>query len=83
MPYYTWIDKETCIACGVCGATAPDLFDYDDEGVAYSKLDNNKGEREVPTEWEEDLLDAHEGCPTESVKILYKARSSSCTPFSL
>ncbi|WP_208588121.1 ferredoxin [Gracilibacillus suaedae] len=72
MPYYTWIEKETCIACGVCGATAPDLFDYDDEGVAYSKLDNNKGETEVPPDSEEDLLDAHESCPTESVNIYHK-----------
>ncbi len=72
MPYYTWIDKETCIACGVCGATAPDLFDYDDEGVAYSKIDNNKGEKAVPFDSEEDLLDAHESCPTESVKIDHK-----------
>ncbi|WP_163582766.1 ferredoxin [Gracilibacillus saliphilus] len=72
MPYYTWIEKETCIACGVCGATAPDLFDYDDEGVAYSKLDNNKGETAVSSDSEEDLLDAHESCPTESVKIYHK-----------
>ncbi|MDX8046092.1 ferredoxin [Gracilibacillus sp. S3-1-1] len=70
MPLYTWIDKETCIACGVCGATAPEVFDYDDEGVAYSILDDNKGEMIVPEELEEDVLDAHESCPTESVKVI-------------
>ncbi|GAE91330.1 ferredoxin [Gracilibacillus boraciitolerans JCM 21714] len=70
MPYITCIDKETCIACGVCGATAPDLFDYDEEGIAYAKRDRNKGEEMVPVHLEEDLLDAEEGCPpTGSVRV--------------
>ncbi|HWO95728.1 MAG TPA: ferredoxin, partial [Bacillus sp. (in: firmicutes)] len=29
MPKYTIVDKETCIACGACGAAAPDIYDYD------------------------------------------------------
>ena len=33
MAKYTWVEKDTCIACGACGATAPDIFDYDDEGL--------------------------------------------------
>ncbi len=69
MPYYTYIDKETCIACGVCGATAPELFDYDEEGIAYAKRDNNKCVKIVPERLEQDLLDAEEGCPTESVTV--------------
>ena len=34
MAKFTWVDKDTCIACGACGATAPDIYDYDDEGLA-------------------------------------------------
>lgn len=34
MASYILIDKETCIACGACGATAPEIYDYDDEGIA-------------------------------------------------
>ena len=34
MAKYTFVDKDTCIACGACGATAPDIYDYDDEGLA-------------------------------------------------
>ncbi|WP_411831801.1 V4R domain-containing protein [Paenibacillus dokdonensis] len=30
---YTFVDKNTCIACGACGVIAPDIFDYDDEGL--------------------------------------------------
>jgi ferredoxin len=73
MPNYTIVDKETCIACGACGATAPTIFDYDDEGLAFVKLDNNEGTVKVPSEFEEDLLDALEGCPTESIKISDKS----------
>ncbi|MDU1925204.1 MAG: ferredoxin [Staphylococcus epidermidis] len=35
MAKYTIVDMDTCIACGACGAAAPDIYDYDDEGIAY------------------------------------------------
>ncbi|MYL71241.1 ferredoxin [Halobacillus litoralis] len=69
MAKYTIVDKETCIACGACGAAAPDLYDYDDEGIAYVVLDDNEGTDEVPELYEEDMEDAWEGCPTDSIKI--------------
>lgn len=69
MPKYTIVDQETCIACGACGAAAPDIFDYDDESIAYTVLDENKGIKIVPEVLEEDLLDAYEGCPTDSIKV--------------
>ncbi|MCT2537418.1 ferredoxin [Aquibacillus koreensis] len=69
MAKYTIIDKETCIACGACGASAPDIYDYDDEGIAYVLLDNNEGTTKIPSILEEDMLDAFEGCPTGSVKV--------------
>ncbi len=72
MAKYTIIDKETCIACGACGAAAPDIYDYDDEGIAYSLLDENQGIKEVPEDLEDDMLDAWEGCPTDSVKVAEK-----------
>ncbi len=69
MAKYTIVDKETCIACGACGAAAPDIYDYDDEGIAYVTLDDNKGIVEVPEDLFDDMEDALEGCPTESIKI--------------
>ncbi|GAA0296927.1 ferredoxin [Gracilibacillus halotolerans] len=72
MALYTWINQETCIACGVCGATAPSIYDYDDEGIAFSLLGDNKGTEEVPFKYVEDVIDAQEGCPTESVKIRWE-----------
>lgn len=69
MPKFTIVDPDTCIACGACGVSAPDLYDYDDEGLAYCLIDNNEGTGMVPEEWEEDMLDAYEGCPTDSIKV--------------
>ncbi|MDT8860055.1 ferredoxin [Alkalihalobacillus sp. MEB130] len=69
MAKYTIVDKDTCIACGACGAAAPDIYDYDDEGIAFVILDDNKGTAVIPEELEEDMIDAQEGCPTDSIKV--------------
>lgn len=63
------VDQETCIACGACGATAPDIYDYDNEGIAFVLIDENQGTVPVPNEVEEEVHDAHEGCPTDSIKV--------------
>jgi ferredoxin len=69
MAKYTVVDQDTCIACGACGATAPEIFDYNDEGIAFAILDNNRGITEVLDELKEDLEDALDGCPTDSIKV--------------
>ncbi|SES81285.1 ferredoxin [Oceanobacillus limi] len=66
---FTIVDKDTCIACGACGITAPDIFDYDDEGLAHVVIDHNKGNQIIPSSLEDDVLDAFEGCPSDSIKI--------------
>lgn len=69
MAKYTIVDQDTCIACGACGGAAPDIFDYNDEGISFVLLDQNEGIVEVPEDLLEDLEDAYEGCPTESIKV--------------
>ncbi|MFX3616605.1 MAG: ferredoxin [Sporolactobacillus sp.] len=66
---FTRVNKETCISCGACQAAAPDIFDEDDSGLAFSLIDNNQGIRPIPEELLDDLDDAEEGCPTESILI--------------
>ncbi|WP_026906584.1 ferredoxin [Paucisalibacillus globulus] len=66
---YTIVDKETCIACGACGVTCPFIFDYDEDGLALVTIDDNTGNKEIPEEFEDDVLDAYEGCPSDSIKI--------------
>jgi ferredoxin len=69
MPKFTIVDQATCIACGACGASAPEIFDYDEEGIAFSLLDENTGEQEVPEELLDDMMDAYEGCPSDSIRL--------------
>ncbi len=73
MAKFTIVDKETCKACGACGAAAPDIYDYDDEGIAFVTLDDNEGIVEIPDVLIDDMMDAFEGCPTDSIKVADEA----------
>ncbi|MBP1969273.1 ferredoxin [Virgibacillus natechei] len=66
---YTKVNQETCIACGACADVAPDIYDVNDEGIAYVTLDNNKGTSPISDEFWEDMEDAFEGCPSESIQV--------------
>jgi ferredoxin len=69
MAKFTKINKETCIACGACSGEAPDVYAEDSQGIAYSLLDDNKGQVAIDDEFLEDVEFAQEGCPTESVLV--------------
>lgn len=69
MTKYTIVDQDTCIACSACGIAAPDLFDYNDEGISFALLDDNQGMTPVPEDLEDDLEDAYESCPSNSIKM--------------
>lgn len=75
---YTIVNQETCIACGACGAACPKIFDYDEEGISFVKIDNNSATAKIPEELEEDVIDAFEGCPTDSIRILKKPLNELC-----
>jgi ferredoxin len=81
MAKYTIVDKETCIACGACGAAAPDIYDYDDEGIAFVTLDDNQGIVEIPDVLIDDMMDAFEGCPTDSIKVADESFDGNPTKF--
>jgi ferredoxin len=54
-----WIE-EGCISCGLCEATAPDVFEMPElaqvkEGVNYN-------------EYEDEIKEAAESCPVEVIK---------------
>ncbi|WP_347862828.1 ferredoxin [Salimicrobium sp. PL1-032A] len=69
MKLYSIVDKDTCIACGACGMAAPELYNYDEEGLAYFLLDDNQGNTPIPEDLKLDAEDAVEGCPTGSIKL--------------
>ena len=71
MAKFTIVSKDECIACGACGAVAPDVVGYDDEGYAENVFsgDNNTGTVAIEASLEADVIDAAEGCPTEAIKV--------------
>lgn len=56
------VDQELCISCGACIDISPEVFEWNGDGKARSKVD------EVPSELEEQIHEAVEGCPVEAIK---------------
>lgn len=55
------VDKDICIGCGACQATAPDVFEINEDGLADMLV------KEIPEELNEDAIDALEGCPVSAI----------------
>lgn len=61
------VNKDACICCGACEAINDKVFKIDnDEGVATVIVD------EISEEYEEDVQDAAEGCPTDAIEVSEK-----------
>ncbi|WP_194542729.1 ferredoxin [Paenibacillus sp. JZ16] len=72
MAKYALVEKATCIACGACGEAAPDIFDFNTDGFAEVVFDGdgNRGATAIEkVELIQDLIDAQDGCPTDSIKV--------------
>ena len=55
-----WIE-EGCIACGVCEATAPDVFEIGEETALLKEGVNF-------SEYEDEIKEAAQNCPVEVIK---------------
>ena len=53
------VDKNKCIGCGACTAIAPDVFEFDDDGLAKA----------ISNTVTDDVKTAAEGCPTEAITV--------------
>jgi ferredoxin len=54
------VDQDTCIGCGACEETCPEVFELPD-GTSQVKLDP------VPEELQETALEAEAGCPVSAI----------------
>jgi len=54
------VDQETCIGCGACEETCPEVFELPDD-TSQVKL------AEVPEELQASALEAEEGCPVDAI----------------
>ena len=56
------VDEETCIGCGLCAETCPEVFEMNDD-KAQVKVS------EVPENAQETCKEAAENCPVEAIQI--------------
>lgn len=59
-----FVDKNTCIGCGVCASIASSIFALADDGLAENVL----GE-EVPVDLEGAAQEAAESCPVGAIVV--------------
>lgn len=56
------VDQEKCIGCGSCVGISPDVFEFNDDGLA------NCVENEIPEELVEEAADAQNSCPVGAIE---------------
>ena len=70
-----WIDQDLCTGDGLCVQYAPEVFEFDIDGLAYVKdgsgeLQLTPGARvDVPTHLRLDVIDAAKECPGECIHV--------------
>lgn len=56
------VEQEKCIGCGACPSLVPEVFDFNDDGLAHTIVDI------VPEGLEAQTKEALENCPVEAIK---------------
>jgi ferredoxin len=73
-----WIDQDLCTGDGLCVQYAPEVFEFDVDGLAYVKdaggdLQTAPGTRaDVPSHLRLEVLDAARECPGECIHVVRK-----------
>jgi ferredoxin len=70
-----WVDQDLCTGDGLCAQYAPEVFEFDIDGLAYVKdadgeLLTAPGSRvDVPARLRLDVIDAAKDCPGECIHV--------------
>ncbi|MGM0124502.1 ferredoxin [Enterococcus sp. AZ194] len=63
------IIPERCIACGICELIAPNIFDYDDEGIVQFVQEPSSKHQFIPKSEELAVLEAYKKCPVRAILL--------------
>ncbi|NUR70248.1 MAG: ferredoxin [Hamadaea sp.] len=82
-----WVDQDLCTGDGLCVQYAPEVFEFDVDGLAYVK--DEAGELQlakdakvaVPAHLRLEILDAAKECPGECIHVR-RAADASAEPMS-
>jgi ferredoxin len=58
-----YVDKDTCIGCGLCPAICPEIFEMNDDGIAEAS------ENEIEDKLVDSAKDAQEQCPVSAITV--------------
>lgn len=58
-----FVDKDTCVGCGLCPTICSEIFEMDDDGKAKAS------ENEIADKLVEIAKDAEEQCPVEAIIV--------------
>ena len=78
-PLRVLVDQDLCTGDGLCVQYAPEVFEFDDDGLAYVKdasgaLKLAPGSRvDVPAHLRLDVIDAAKECPGDCIHVLRAA----------
>jgi ferredoxin len=70
-----WVDQDLCTGDGLCVQYAPEVFEFDVDGLAYVKDGGGElllapGSRvDVPTRLRLEVIDAARECPGECIHV--------------
>ena len=56
-----YVDKDTCIGCGLCPSICPEVFEMEDDGLSHAKVD------QVPDDAKDSCKEAEESCPVAAI----------------
>ena len=75
-PLRVWIDQELCTGDGLCVQDAPDVFEFDIDGLAYVKdgdgelLTETGARADVPSDAIREVIESAKDCPGQCIHVV-------------
>ncbi|AYW44644.1 ferredoxin [Tetragenococcus koreensis] len=63
------IVPERCIACGLCALYAPEIFDYDDNGIVLFAQEPEANQQFIPAKDQGAVIEAYKQCPVRAILL--------------